>query len=528
MLFLTLFCILPSISAYAQKSYVKEVQVEKFEFETDEELNQFLLEELQAKEKVDLEDVIFINKKINNTEYYLDYSYSYYHVEHETWYNELDTKKILIENEADFSEEEKQQYVEEIVLKELEYYTDAVIKEIELEPIRREYLVTYQLYSESEEYKKTVADFFKVSSTKKDSKAVFSKISLYIHGYRVPYLLEDNGEFYIPAFYIDDIDLDERENKKEFYNLNWKSTKKTGEVIGKIKKGKETGEYTINNTSYLKLSEFIPDWRKSLTYDKETKCFIYGSKPIKKDKQLKTDIIYDFAKKTTKGCKTTTEKIKALHDTIVLKCTYDSENMDYYGDWNKYNMTSNQAMALHMLKDKSGICENYARLFRECCVRLFIPCDLVSGDAIDHMWNRVYIGSKEYHIDVTYADYLNNNYKKASDIRRTYYLKSAYDFMGSHTWEDYDYTPYKFSKEWKKIDKNNIKTTEQLRKAAIYASYLYSKGGKDTYKFKITGKNVNTRFTQYVASNGFAFATIKGSYKNGVYTMQFVPQEEWW
>ncbi|WP_167959127.1 hypothetical protein [Anaerosporobacter faecicola] len=136
------------------------------------------------------------------------------------------------------------------------------------------------------------------------------------------------------------------------------------------------------------------------------------------------------------------------------------------------------------------------------------------------MWNRLYIGSKQYHIDVTFADYLNNNYKKASDIRRTYYLKSAYDFMGSHTWSGADYTPYKFSKKWKSIDRNNIKTTEQLRKAAVYAAYVCRNGKKATYKFKITGSGVNVSCGQYVISYGFVFS-IRASYNNGVLTMSF-------
>jgi hypothetical protein len=237
-----------------------------------------------------------------------------------------------------------------------------------------------------------------------------------------------------------------------------------------------------------------------------------------KEKKLLEDSIYQFAAEATKNCKTDKDRIKAIHDAIVLRCYYDIKNYSYFNKKlvENYNMTESQGMALHMLNDKTGVCENYSRIFKECCDRLFIPCELITGTAGGggHMWNKVYLSGKWYHIDVTFADYLDNTYKKASDIRRSYYLKTAYEFMGHHIWGGSDYITPDFSKSWSKIDRNNIKTTEDLRKAAVYASYLCRNGDKKTYKFKITGSGVQTSCLYYVLGYGYVWS-VSSEYDDG-------------
>lgn len=502
---------------HAQQTYRKEVEVYCDDIKNEEDLNEKILREIVNDEyEIEENDIIITSVIDLKTEYSVGYEYTktdYYseYLEDMFDYTPTDYTTVIIENASNYSDDQLKQKIIEQLASEVQG-SRSNITIVELREYYCTYEVNYTLYSESDEYKKSVADFFGAPSTSKDSKAELSKVSLYIQGCRMSYLLEDNGEFYIPSndlYYIDyDVrDLLDLNPKKSFYNLNWTTATKTGTVIGSIKKDSDEQSYIINKKYYRKLSEVLPDWRKNLSYDKGLKAFIYGTKPDSQEKNLKKDVIYEFVKKTTKGCKTTKEKIKALHDAIVLKCTYDTKNMSYNSKLIKnYEMIYSQNMVLHMLLDKKGICENYARLFKECCDRLFIPCDLVSGiTSGDHMWNRVYIGSKSYHIDLTYADYINNKYKKPSDISRQYFLKPAYDFMGSHYWSDPDYKSYKFSKDWKKIDRNNIKTTEDLRKAVLYASYEYRLKGTTKCEFKITGKNVDISCCVFIIYNGYTF-----------------------
>jgi hypothetical protein len=109
---------------------------------------------------------------------------------------------------------------------------------------------------------------------------------------------------------------------------------------------------------------------------------------------------------------------------------------------------------------------------------------------------------------------------KAKEPTRKFFLKSSYEFMGTHIWEGDDYTPEKFSKTWKNIDRNNIKTTDELRRAASYASYLSKDGKKRTYTFKITGKNVNTYCEAYVYQYGY-INDVSIKYKNHVVTITY-------
>lgn len=480
-----------------------------------------LLSEIKSKEKCKESDITIISTKKLKIEYDVEFKYTVVGItDYEDSFVEVDLTQVTD--------------IEGYILNQLRqmYTSTVVITDTEIEKIT--YLIEYTLLYESPDYQKSVGAYFNAVYTKKDSKAELSSISLYIQGYRISYLLEDGGEYYIPESVLYDFrdpetidiwDLKKDNPEYEFYNLNYTTVKKAGTVIGKIEKdSKKDGVYIINKIAYRKLSEILDDWRTKLVYSEKEKTFYYGTKPTGVEKKLYKDDIYEFVKANTKNCKTDKDKIKAIHDAIVLKCYYDTKNYSYYNKKlsEKYNMTTSQAMTLHMLLDNTGICENYSRFFKECCDRLFIPCELVSGNAGSgsHMWNRVYVDGKWYHIDVTFADYIGNKYKKSSDIRRTYYLKTAYEFMGHHLWYGDDYVLPEFSKSWKNIDRNNIKTTEDLRKAVVYASYLCRGGEKKTYKFKITGSGVQTSVGYYILGYGYVWS-VSSEYSKGYLTVTF-------
>lgn len=480
-----------------------------------------LLYEIASKEGCNKSEITIISTKRQKIWYDVEFQYLNYGIEvYDYCYVEVDLSQV-----SD---------LEGYILNKLQndYNTSVVIRYANI--IETQYLIEYTLLSESPDYQKSVGAYFNSVYTKEDSKAELSSINLYVQGYRISYLLEDGGEYYIPESAISEFagpnyirfeNLKEYDPEHDFYNLDYTTSKKAGTVIGKIKKdSKEDGLYIINGVAYRKLSELLDDWRTKITYDEKDKTFYYGAKPTSAEKKLVKDDIYEFVKENTKNCKTEKDKIKAIHDAIVLKCSYDTKNYSYYNEklLNKYNMTNSQAMTLHMLIDKTGVCENYARFFKECCDRLFIPCELIAGSAGSgaHMWNRVYTDDKWYHIDVTFADYVGNKYKKSSEIRRTYYLKFAYEYMGHHLWYGEDYEQPEFSKSWSKIDRNNIKTTEDLRKAVVYASYLCRDGKKKTYKFKITGSNVQTSCSYYILGYGFVWS-VSTSYSNGYLTVTY-------
>lgn len=376
----------------------------------------------------------------------------------------------------------------------------------------------------------------KLPCTKADGEYELSSLNLYIARCRVSYVIEDGGEFFIPE---DDYDFIMWENdeypledsefmnfeKSAFYNVDWKCLKKPGTVVGKLDKiEKNSREYTwgeatsyiIGHEAYFKLSEVLEKWniknRKLFQYDEKTNTLYYGTKPTEKDK-LQKDEIYEFVKKATQGCKTDKEKLKAIHDAIVIKYdSYDSyDKLISSKSFSGYVMREDLYDAKKLMSDKVYTIDSFADLFKECCARLLIPCDTVDDTFL--YWNRVYLGDKCYHID-TASDAKVTHRTKDMKIYRGFFLKSAYEFMGTHIWNGDDYTPEKFSKSWKNIDRNNIRTTDELRRAASYASYLSRDGKKHTYTFKIKGANVDTYCEGYAFHFGYV-SNVKASYDKG-------------
>lgn len=410
---------------------------------------------------------------------------------------------------------------------------------ISLESIDEVYVeeIVYEVqYKYSEEL--VIGEELKLPSTKADGKYELSPLTVYISRCRISYVIEDGGEFFIPeddynfllwenaSWTIDDDPLLNYRNA--FYNVDWKSFKEVGTVVGELNKVEKDhnlvgrvvkDRYTIGHQTYYRLSDIIEDWstenKKLFQYDAKTKTLYYSRKPTAKDK-LQKDEIYEFVKKAIKGCKTDKEKLKAIHDAIVTKYNV-YEDWIYMGSFQGYAMRYDLYEAKKLMKDKAYSRNSFAALFKESCNRLLIPCDIVNDG--ENYWNRVYLGDKIYHVD-TATDAIITQATKDKTPYRRFYLKSSYEFMGTHIWEGEDYTPEKFSKAWKNIDRNNIKTTDELRRAASYASYLCRDGKKRTYKFKITGKNVNTYCEAYVYSFDY-INDISASYKKGILTITF-------
>ncbi len=382
-----------------------------------------------------------------------------------------------------------------------------------------------------------IGEELKLPCTKADGQYELSPLTLYISRCRISYVIEDGGEFYIPE---DDYNFLIWENSQyllerinfldgkqyAYYNVDYQFFKKAGTVVGKLDKLEKDynfyawykkDRYTIGHETYYRLSDIV-DWKKDLKlfkYDEKTKTLYYGKKPTKKDK-LQKDDIYEFTKKAIKGCKTDKEKLRAIHDAIVSK--YDSyEELFHLDSFPGYVMRDNLYDAKKLMKDKVYKIDSFADLFKECCNRLLIPCNSVNDSFL--YWNRVYLGDKCYHVD-TVSDAKVTHSTKNNKIYRGFFLKSSYEFMGTHIWEGDDYTPEKFSKNWKNINRNNIKTTDDLRRAASYASYLSRNGKKHTYTFKIKGKNVNTYCEAYVFHYGY-ISNINASYSKGILTIKF-------
>lgn len=111
------------------------------------------------------------------------------------------------------------------------------------------------------------------------------------------------------------------------------------------------------------------------------------------------------------------EKVKAVHDYIVVKGSYD-ESFMYYSDYD-------------LLTKGKSVCNGYALLTYNMLNKLNIPVKLVSGLGLDeaHIWNMVKLGDYWFHLDTTWDDPSSD----ISIISYSYYMLTEKEITKDHT-----------------------------------------------------------------------------------------------
>lgn len=110
------------------------------------------------------------------------------------------------------------------------------------------------------------------------------------------------------------------------------------------------------------------------------------------------------------------EKVKAVHDYIVLNGKYDS-TYTYYSDYD-------------LLMNGTSVCNGYALLTYNMLDKLNIPVNLVSGTAggEDHIWNMVKLGDYWFHLDTTWNDPLPDT----GTVSYKYYMVTEKEISKDH------------------------------------------------------------------------------------------------
>ncbi len=98
------------------------------------------------------------------------------------------------------------------------------------------------------------------------------------------------------------------------------------------------------------------------------------------------------------------EKVRLIHDYLVLNTTYDKAAAN---ETPVFGKPMSQALNIYgTLCQKKAVCEGYAKAFMYLCRRAGINATTIAGTAkgSSHMWNTVQIENDWYLIDVTWAD----------------------------------------------------------------------------------------------------------------------------
>lgn len=112
------------------------------------------------------------------------------------------------------------------------------------------------------------------------------------------------------------------------------------------------------------------------------------------------------------------EKVKAIHDYIIKRTSYD--------------LTLKKHTAYNALINKSTVCEGYAlaayRMFTDAGIETRIITGTADGGS--HAWNIVKVEDKWYNIDLTWDDPITNTGEQV--LRYDYFLKNTKEFS-DHT-----------------------------------------------------------------------------------------------
>lgn len=217
-----------------------------------------------------------------------------------------------------------------------------------------------------------------------------------------------------------------------------------------------------------------------------------GNKKV--DKKAKAII-----KKTITSDMSDAQKVKAIHDYIVLNCAYDYDNLL------RGKIPAVSYTAEGVLLKKTAVCQGYAEAFKLFMDMIGIPCKMVTGSAnngsgyVGHAWNIVKVSGKWYHIDVTWDD-------PAPDMKDhvdyAYFLIPDKKIDDDHKWKRSSYkkcTTDNSSKFIRLI--GAVSETMDEAVEALYDDYMLHKGSQSTI---IVNKMLYNERFQYDLFDGLA------------------------
>lgn len=180
-----------------------------------------------------------------------------------------------------------------------------------------------------------------------------------------------------------------------------------------------------------------------------------------------------IAKYISSNFSTDDDKVRAVFYWISNNINYDVAKM------NKNDIIQNDEENIEItLKNKKGICSDYAGLFNDLCTKLGITSFVVEGytikynalDYLSHAWNVVYIEGAWYLYDATWASgYLKRN-RFEKEFNNSFYKTKPSDLIQSHIPFNYVFQLSNYPITHQEVDKNE--TIGNSKK--IFFNYLDS------------------------------------------------------
>lgn len=132
------------------------------------------------------------------------------------------------------------------------------------------------------------------------------------------------------------------------------------------------------------------------------------------------------------------EKIKAIHDYVIINASYDVQ--------------LERNSAYDNLINKRSVCQGYALIVYKMMIEAGIDCRIITGTGkgVSHAWNIVKLNDVWYNIDCTWDDPVSND--KKEHLEYDYFLKSNRDFLYHE--RDEEFRTSEFNKKYQMSERS--------------------------------------------------------------------------
>lgn len=183
-------------------------------------------------------------------------------------------------------------------------------------------------------------------------------------------------------------------------------------------------EYFYTSSVSIKYLEGGNEYQITLQYDRD----IDALREIHAKVDQKADAVIDSI---ITDSMTDHDKVKAIHDYIILNCEYDFDN------YLLGTIPSESRMAYGVLCERKAVCQGYTAAFNLLCAKVGIRSVAIGGNAPnsseDHSWNMVLVDGQIYYVDTTHDDPVPD--RKGRTSYKYFYLTEAEMTSLGYVWD---------------------------------------------------------------------------------------------
>ncbi len=202
------------------------------------------------------------------------------------------------------------------------------------------------------------------------------------------------------------------------------------------------------------------------------------------------------------------DKIKTVHDYIVVNTVYDQENLK------NNSIPDIDYTAKGVFENGIAVCRGYAEAFQLLMDELNIECRIVTGYAenTSHAWNIVQLDGEWYHIDTTFDDPIDESNESLQDpysnLRYDYFLINDEQIFLDHVMDSkapactsdlYMYTEKKYNTPYEIVEQITLIP-------ASFTKYFTSGNNSVTFYFPedvdLSASGIVTKIGTHLFANG--------------------------